>query len=678
MLNKALKIKLDRLILLSLVVVSIVLSINSFIQSTKFINKNFPGFLIFNSLIVSQYALKDWSVKSHYNVKSYDKLVQVNGVNVKNSKEFYDILNSRPTGTKFKYKFLRADSEIETTIPTSLFTPSHYLQIFIVEFLAGFIILFTGILVYYLKPYLISSKILLLLCICLGNWFINDFDYVTTYSVFYNFNISYLFQIFTPSFLIILAFVFPEPKKIVEKKYWLFSIPIIYSLSLFISQFFYRHNHIIWQQLDSVVWFSIVVSTLFVVFSLISSYSKATNILSKQRVKIALLVSPLGVLIPSVLALMSVYFGYENMNMLTVPVLFFPLFLGYAIIKHKIVNKALVYSFSSGAVAALFILSIFLFNLFYSTGNLWRNPIYLLGLSVAVVLAINPLQNFIQKAVDTIFFRKKYNYRASVAKFGDVLSSIVSISGIADHLMYLIGKSLFVESGDVFILNKNSGDYESASSIPPRKADSVKVFPDQTTTLFDFLFKEKKEIFREDIIAEAKYAPYRTELLKNFDDLKAAIIFPLFFKNEMLGFLIVGDKKSKQMYTSEDLSFLKTITNQTSVAIKNSFAFKLVQDFADELEHKNEELKNIQERLVQAEKMSSIGHLAAGVAHEIRNPLNIIEGARYCLALKIKNGSENAVANEYLERIQNEVAKTNELIDSVLNFSRSSIEEDKD
>ena len=80
--------------------------------------------------------------------------------------------------------------------------------------------------------------------------------------------------------------------------------------------------------------------------------------------------------------------------------------------------------------------------------------------------------------------------------------------------------------------------------------------------------------------------------------------------------------------------------------------------------------KMFRHSLIQAEKMSAIGHLASGIAHEIRNPLNIIEGARYYLSSLFSNGSDNGVAQEYLEYIQNEVIRTNRLIDSLLDFSK--------
>ena len=179
-----------------------------------------------------------------------------------------------------------------------------------------------------------------------------------------------------------------------------------------------------------------------------------------------------------------------------------------------------------------------------------------------------------------------------------------------------------------------------------------------------------KEIFVEDIITENQYAQKRIDLLKTYADFKSSLIVPLFFKSDLLGILLLSNKKSGQMFTTEDINFIRTISNQVAISLENSFSFELIQGYANEVEEKNKQLKNVQAQLIQSEKMSAIGHLASGIAHEIRNPLNIIEGARYYLSSLITNGSENNVAQEYLEYIQNEVVRTNRLIDSLLDFSK--------
>jgi signal transduction histidine kinase len=187
--------------------------------------------------------------------------------------------------------------------------------------------------------------------------------------------------------------------------------------------------------------------------------------------------------------------------------------------------------------------------------------------------------------------------------------------------------------------------------------------------LISYLSRFKKEIFQEDLTSEQNYMLSSDELEKSFSLLRAALIIPLFFKDELVGILSLGEKKSGLMYTSYELKLLKTLANQSAIAIENSFAFKLVEDYVGKLEEKNKELQDTQAQLIQAEKMSAIGQLAAGIAHEIRNPLNIIEGARYYLSQHVK-GEKSLIMGQYLDYIKHEVDRTNRLIDSLLKFSK--------
>jgi signal transduction histidine kinase len=124
------------------------------------------------------------------------------------------------------------------------------------------------------------------------------------------------------------------------------------------------------------------------------------------------------------------------------------------------------------------------------------------------------------------------------------------------------------------------------------------------------------------------------------------------------------------MYNSSDMKLLRTLANQSAIAVENAFAYKLVEDYAKKLEEANKELRETQAQLIQSEKMSAVGQLAAGIAHEIRNPLNIIEGARYCLSQMI-SGENSRSIGEYLDYIKNEIDRTNRLIDNLLKFSKA-------
>lgn len=82
------------------------------------------------------------------------------------------------------------------------------------------------------------------------------------------------------------------------------------------------------------------------------------------------------------------------------------------------------------------------------------------------------------------------------------------------------------------------------------------------------------------------------------------------------------------------------------------------------------EQKTLQKSLIQHEKLATIGLLASGVAHEIRNPLNIIETARYYLAEFLKD--QDSDIKEKLEIISKNVRRTSNIISNLLEFSRNS------
>jgi len=85
------------------------------------------------------------------------------------------------------------------------------------------------------------------------------------------------------------------------------------------------------------------------------------------------------------------------------------------------------------------------------------------------------------------------------------------------------------------------------------------------------------------------------------------------------------------------------------------------------------EQKNFERKLIQSEKLATIGLLASGVAHELRNPLNIIETARYYLQDVMKNSDKDLTSK--LEIINRNVKRSSNIIDNLLEFSRNSAKE---
>lgn len=90
------------------------------------------------------------------------------------------------------------------------------------------------------------------------------------------------------------------------------------------------------------------------------------------------------------------------------------------------------------------------------------------------------------------------------------------------------------------------------------------------------------------------------------------------------------------------------------------------------LEEKNEELKNARRENMQSEKLASVGRLAAGIAHEVGNPLGIILGYIHLLRSSDINPAQRA---DYLERLEHETERIKNTIGDLLNFAQPSSRE---
>jgi two-component system NtrC family sensor kinase len=77
-------------------------------------------------------------------------------------------------------------------------------------------------------------------------------------------------------------------------------------------------------------------------------------------------------------------------------------------------------------------------------------------------------------------------------------------------------------------------------------------------------------------------------------------------------------------YTARQIEMVRAFADQAVIAIENSRLFEEVQARTRELAASLDDLRRAQDRLIQSEKLASLGQLTAGIAHEIKNPLNFI------------------------------------------------------
>jgi GAF domain-containing protein len=122
-----------------------------------------------------------------------------------------------------------------------------------------------------------------------------------------------------------------------------------------------------------------------------------------------------------------------------------------------------------------------------------------------------------------------------------------------------------------------------------------------------------------DMLADAAYAR-GLALAGNW---RASIAVPMLRDGKPVGAISVG-KAEAGPFSERQMQLLTTFADQAVIAIENARLFEAEQQRTQELARSLEDLRTAQDRLVQTQKLASLGQLTAGIAHEIKNPLNFV------------------------------------------------------
>jgi signal transduction histidine kinase len=139
-------------------------------------------------------------------------------------------------------------------------------------------------------------------------------------------------------------------------------------------------------------------------------------------------------------------------------------------------------------------------------------------------------------------------------------------------------------------------------------------------TLTGRVFMDGKPVHVPDIQLDREYSFGNAPQI---GDYRAVLAVPLMRDRAIEGVLLLG-RPVAGPFSQRQIDLVQTFADQAVIAIENVRLFEQVQQRTKELSLSLEELRTAQDRLVQTEKLASLGQLTAGIAHEIKNPLNFV------------------------------------------------------
>jgi signal transduction histidine kinase len=111
--------------------------------------------------------------------------------------------------------------------------------------------------------------------------------------------------------------------------------------------------------------------------------------------------------------------------------------------------------------------------------------------------------------------------------------------------------------------------------------------------------------------------------VQGLDSFRTVLAVPMLREGTAIGVLALT-RREVRPFTDKQIELVATFADQAAIAIENVRLFESVEARTSELAKSLEDLRTTQDRLVQTQKLASLGQLTAGIAHEIKNPLNFV------------------------------------------------------
>lgn len=322
----------------------------------------------------------------------------------------------------------------------------------------------------------------------------------------------------------------------------------------------------------------------------------------------------------------------------------------YDLLGHLVLNAALAF-----CLAGIFYVFVVLFGGF--------DTMYLGAILAAIVILLlfEPLRQKMESTIHLFFFRERAELEREVASARLELAHVLEVGMMVQVVLGALERSRRATAGALYLRDPNGNDFHLSGSFgpgAPARIDAAATrsvldrVAEHGSVITERIAHEAMDYRRDGRLGDAEAAERLLAASENLGALKNGVCVGIRGEDRSLvGLLVVVDDRVRDAFSSDELVLFEALALQIGVVLENSRQYRRMRD---------------------RDRLAALGQMAAGLAHEIKNPLGAIKGAAQLLGEDHAGSTLDPASQEFVGIILEEVERLDRVVGSVLDYARPS------
>jgi signal transduction histidine kinase/uncharacterized membrane protein len=270
-----------------------------------------------------------------------------------------------------------------------------------------------------------------------------------------------------------------------------------------------------------------------------------------------------------------------------------------------------------------------------------------------VLILFDPVRTKVQEWISQVFFHERFELERTILALRRSIAHILDVDELGRVLIDGLDASPRFTQGALYLLGPDARVFKLRNHFGPTPTERVEMAP--ARPLLDRLSKigtsvlenAERELEELRLVGDDREAETAHDIAITMRALQASVCLGLRGESgELYGFIALRDDRLRDAFSREEVQLLAGLANQVAVTIENS---------------------QVYQQMKEKDRLAALGAMAAGLAHEIRNPLGSIKASAQYLT---ETSAPPEDGGEFLDIIVDEVDRLNRVVSSFLDYAR--------